>query len=121
MKCVEMLTGKESRSHGIKYWNLEDPGFEKCFSTLHFHVPKVTNARGPEWKMILNIRDPRDFVVSFVKRSFTPAFYKLDDWKQLSYEEKISHILNFRDSVYYVPLQLAYFFLNHLTTQMLAL
>lgn len=110
MKCLEMLTGKESRSDGIKYWDIEDLGFEKYFSTLHFHVPRIAHARGPEWKMILNIRDPRDVVVSFVNRSFKPALYKLEDWGQLPYEQKISYILNYNESIYYVPLQFAYFF-----------
>ncbi len=87
--------------------------YQHYFSIGHFHGPYACIPHNEEWKLILNIRDLRDVIISFKNRSFPPVGWDYETWFSLTESEQITYFINDYKEVFN-PLDQAIYFLETL-------
>jgi hypothetical protein len=97
-KCLSLLTQKNVDMREVDLLNPHDPRYKNYFCSVHFFENSLP--RSHDWKLILNIRDLRDVIVSFNNRSFAPEGYDQKLWDSLTEEEKISYFINDYEGVF---------------------
>lgn len=101
-KCISLLTGKESKSIGLDLTDPKSKLYKDYFSSKHFHGQFAQIPYDRNWKVILNIRDLRDVIISFKNRSFSPATVSNSYWNTLNNLQKISYFIDSYDGVFSV-------------------